>query len=302
MNLINKNLSTAFLLPVYNSEILLSKTLDSLFKQDYKDFKIYIINNGSSDNTEFLLKKYANNDSRIISFNLKEPNLTKALCFGIKEIQEELILRIDAGDTCEKDRVRKTINFMQSNPSCAISYTDYYSQTKQKLSFNLLPDVIGKEDILFFNKIAHSTLCLRKSVLNKFCLDYAGFGKNFQYYGPSQDLMLLSISKFVCDLELAKVPDTSSKIIKGLKGSISLLRKNEQAEAASTIFLINNLKTFRYVGNINLKIKSIIGILINLIRLLKYKVSILKILRLICFLKSTDLNNNFIYQKVLNVK
>ena len=73
MNLINKNLSTAFLLPVYNSEILLSKTLDSLFKQDYKDFKIYIINNGSSDNTEFLLKKYANYDSRIISFKASTP-------------------------------------------------------------------------------------------------------------------------------------------------------------------------------------------------------------------------------------
>ena len=114
--------------------------------------------------------------------------------------------------------------------------------------------------------------------------------------------MLLSISKFVCDLELAKVPNTSSKIIKGVKGSISLLRKNEQARVASIIFLINNLKTLRYEENIDLKIKSIIGILINLIRLLKYKVSILKILRLISFIKSTDLNNNYIYQKVLNVK
>ena len=185
MDLINNNISTAFLLPVYNSEILLSRTLDSLFKQDYKDFKIYIINNGSTDNTELLLKKYAKYDSRIINFNLKKPNLTKALCFGIEEIQEELILRIDAGDTCEKDRVRKTINFMQDNPSCAISYTDWYSETKQKLSFNLVPEVIEKEDILFFNKIATAPL---KPVKNELSIS---FSSKPSFFWKSKFLIIL---------------------------------------------------------------------------------------------------------------
>ena len=144
-----KKISVAFLLPIFNAELLISRTLDSLLKQTYKEFKIYAINNGSTDNSEVILKKYKAIDSRIKIYKLDKPSLTKSLCFGIRVIKEELILRIDAGDISDKDRVLNTINFMVNNPNCAISYTDWYSELNNKLKLFQLPQLIDKEEFYF---------------------------------------------------------------------------------------------------------------------------------------------------------
>ena len=297
-----KKLRVAFLLPIFNAELLISRTLDSLLKQTYKEFKIYVINNGSTDNSESILRKYEAIDSRINIYNLDKPNLTRSLCFGIRMIKEELILRIDAGDISDKDRVLKTINFMLNNPNCAISYTDWYSELSNKLKFFKLPQKIDKEEFLFFNKLAHSTLCLRKSILTNLNFDYSGIGEIYNYEGPSQDLLLLSIAIFVFNLEIAKVPNTSTKLIKGVSESISIIQKKEQARIASIIFLINNIKIFSQEKNIKIKIKSLIGIFINIIRLLKYKKSVSNIWDLCKYLLTKDINNEYIYQKTLLLK
>tara|TARA_B100000963_G_C22587801_1_gene653997 strand:+ start:97 stop:1002 length:906 start_codon:yes stop_codon:yes gene_type:complete len=301
MDSINQKEEIAFLLPVYNGEFSIERTLISILKQEYKFFKIYIINNGSIDNTLSIINKFALKDKRILIYNQDIPNLSKALCLGLDLIEEELILRIDSGDTCDIYRAKRTLEFMKKNKNCAISYTDYFIQMKDKLVFNSLPEILSKKDFLFKNKIAHSTICIRKSFLKKYNFSYAGIGKENLYYGPSQDLFILSIAIFVFNLEVAKIPNTSSIITKNIKNSISYLNKDEQRRVASIILFINNIKFLSSFKFFKFALISLFGLIINGIRLIKYG-SIIKFFKLIYKLYLLNSKDKFIYQALIKIK
>ena len=53
----------SIIIPAYNAEKYIKKCLDSLIKQTKKEIEIIVINDGSKDNTEKLIKSYT--DSRI---------------------------------------------------------------------------------------------------------------------------------------------------------------------------------------------------------------------------------------------
>ena len=131
-----KYLSAVFLLPVYNSEKTIERTIKSILDQDYKEFKLMIIENGSTDSTWQILKKFQEEDKRIILFKLDNASLTHALCYGIKTIKEDLILRIDADDICESNRLSKTIEYMIKNPNVDIGYSDFEDIYKNKCRDN----------------------------------------------------------------------------------------------------------------------------------------------------------------------
>ena len=211
-------------------------------------------------------------------------------------------MRIDSGDTSEFDRTSKTLEFMKENPNCAISFTEYYSQRENKFSLKKLPKVINRKDLIFKNKIAHSTICIRKSILIKYNFNYCGFGNKFLYYGPSQDLLLFSIAKFIFNLNIAKVPNIKSTITLGIKDSISNSNKREQRIIATKLLLTNNLKYLKKANYKINKIKSLGVIFFNFIRLMRYEKTIFSILRLINFLIKQDLDDNYIYQKIIYLK
>ena len=290
----------AFLLPVYNAESSIEKTLYSVFNQDYQNFKLYIINNGSYDKTEKIIRKKSLSDSRIKIYNLSKPNLSKALCYGINVIEEEYILRIDAGDMFDSNRLRKTIKFMLNNPNCSISYTDWKLITGKEIVSNNLPSEIQNRNLLKKNVVSHGTICIRKSVLEKYNFNYSGIGKKNLYFGPSQDLLLLSLAKFVFNLKIEKIDNTFSQIDKEIKTSISYINRNKQRRIASKIFLINNLKTFNKEKNILCKKNILLLIFLNTFRLFRYKQSLKKFISMICYLLN-NINSNFIYQEILKM-
>ena len=56
-----KNISV--IVPIYNSEKYISRCIDSILNQEYKDFELLLINDGSTDNTINIINSY--NDERI---------------------------------------------------------------------------------------------------------------------------------------------------------------------------------------------------------------------------------------------
>ena len=59
-------------MPVYNGEVFLKQTLESLLSQDYADFELVISDNASTDNTIEICYDYARMDKRISAFRNKE--------------------------------------------------------------------------------------------------------------------------------------------------------------------------------------------------------------------------------------
>lgn len=60
------------IIPAHNEESNLPFTLDSLQQQSFKDFKIVIVNDGSTDNTSEVIRKYTDQDSRFETVNLQK--------------------------------------------------------------------------------------------------------------------------------------------------------------------------------------------------------------------------------------
>ena len=84
-------------IPVYNTEQYLPRCIESLINQTYKNIEIVIINDGSTDKTDSIIKKYIN-DSRIKYYNRSNHGIGKTRNFGIKEATGEYITFIDSDD------------------------------------------------------------------------------------------------------------------------------------------------------------------------------------------------------------
>ena len=61
----NEAKTISVIIPVYNTEEYLPRCLDSIISNDYKKLEIICVNDGSTDNSLSVLRKYEQNDNRI---------------------------------------------------------------------------------------------------------------------------------------------------------------------------------------------------------------------------------------------
>jgi glycosyltransferase involved in cell wall biosynthesis len=71
--------------------------------QTYKNFEFLIVNDGSTDNSEKIIKSFS--DSRIIYMSKPNTGLTKSLNFGLMQAKGEYIARIDCDDYSMPNRL-----------------------------------------------------------------------------------------------------------------------------------------------------------------------------------------------------
>lgn len=84
--------------PAYNAEKSLERTVDSVLKQTYSNFEILIINDGSTDSTDSIIKKLEKKDSRIRSFNKENGGVSSARNVGIENSTGDYIAFLDSDD------------------------------------------------------------------------------------------------------------------------------------------------------------------------------------------------------------
>src|SRR4051812_48333219 len=90
------------IIPCYNYGHLIAETIDSIIAQTYQDFQIIVINDGSTDNTEEVVLKYADNDSRINYYKYPNSGLGTSRNRGIEKAIGDYIQFLDADDLIEK--------------------------------------------------------------------------------------------------------------------------------------------------------------------------------------------------------
>lgn len=101
------NPKISIIVPVYNVEKYLEKCLKSLINQTLKEIEIILINDGSTDNSKYIIEKYLKKDKRIILFDKENGGQASARNFGIKKANGEFILFIDSDDFVSTDICKK---------------------------------------------------------------------------------------------------------------------------------------------------------------------------------------------------
>ena len=86
------------IVPVYNTEKYLKKCISSLLSQTLKDIEIICVNDGSTDESLRVLKRFARNDPRIIIIDKKNEGYGKAINVGIDNANADFIGVVDSDD------------------------------------------------------------------------------------------------------------------------------------------------------------------------------------------------------------
>jgi glycosyltransferase involved in cell wall biosynthesis len=215
------------IIPVYNAEKYICECLLSIREQTYGNMEVIVVNDGSTDKTDEIIRSVIVNDSRFIYISRENRGLVATLNQMIEVSRGEFIARMDADDIAFVDRIAHQVKFFLENPDTAAvgSRTEIIDEGGSHVGFCRRP--ISAEDVkayfLYGSPIAHPTVMFNLGAVRKDELRY-----DAQAY-PVEDLelwlRLIRKHKIVnLPLPLLKYRITSS--------GISQTNRQRQAEAS----------------------------------------------------------------------
>ena len=158
----------SIILPTFNAEKYLEKTIFSIISQNYKNFELIIVDNKSIDNTINIVHKFKKKINLKI-INKKTKNLAEALNLGIGVSNGKYIARIDADDLIRKNRFVKQVEFLENNLDYDIVGTN--ALRFKNNSFFIKPFIIEYNDVLlkismiFNSPFIHPSVMIRKKFI-----------------------------------------------------------------------------------------------------------------------------------------
>lgn len=165
-----KNKLVSILIPAYNAEKYIGVALDSALNQTYKNLEIVVVNDGSRDNTEAVIKNYR--DRRLRYFSQENRGIARTRNKLLREAKGEYITFLDSDDIYLPDKVREEVEFLETNSDYGAVYCDlryFFDENPNKLyrhkyvfhSGDILAELLKRQFI------TNTTLMLRRSVIEK---------------------------------------------------------------------------------------------------------------------------------------
>ncbi|NMG18857.1 glycosyltransferase family 2 protein [Brasilonema bromeliae] len=116
MNMVNKMKGelplVSVILPAYNAEAFIIRTLQSIISQTYKNIEILVVDDGSQDKTAEIVESFAQKDRRISLFKQSNSGVASARNLAIENSKGEYIAPIDADDIWYPEKLEKQVQCM----------------------------------------------------------------------------------------------------------------------------------------------------------------------------------------------
>lgn len=100
------------IVPIYNSEKVLSRCIESILNQSYKNLEIILINDGSVDRSIEIMREYQKLDSRIKIIDNKNNGVSETRNIGIRNASGDYIQFVDSDDYIELNMIEETLKVM----------------------------------------------------------------------------------------------------------------------------------------------------------------------------------------------
>ncbi|MBD2430239.1 MULTISPECIES: glycosyltransferase [Fischerella] len=116
------------IIPTYNSEKTIRHTIESVLQQNFSDFELIIINDGSTDSTLEVISHFQDSRIKVFSFDNAGGNVSRNR--GLKQAIGEFVSFLDADDLWTPDKLESQLNALKANPQVAVAYswTDYIDE------------------------------------------------------------------------------------------------------------------------------------------------------------------------------
>lgn len=127
----------SIIVPIYNASKYIRKCIDSLVNQSKKELEFILINDGSTDNTEEVIKEY--NDKRIKYFKNKNQGIGKTRNFGIDKASGKYIMFVDSDDYLDIDACLDLYEVIERDKSDLV-VCDFYKDIDGVLEEVVIPN------------------------------------------------------------------------------------------------------------------------------------------------------------------
>lgn len=250
------------IIPLYNKEDYILRTIDSVLKQSFEDFELLIMNDGSTDGSVALVE--AVDDARIRIISHENIGLSATRNEGAKHALSDLVAFVDADDTWKPDFLLTIMDLYGKYPQAAAFATNYErifpDGSRRPASVFGIDDLKGDGGIMpdFFKMALYevavhpSAVAVKKSVME----ETAGFLKGVRY-GEDQEFF----ARLALRYPFAYSKKVEGEYYKDLENSIT------QAANHFDMPIIELYKDYKSDANLNSQQEYYLEEYINRIRL-----------------------------------
>lgn len=181
----------SIIVPTYNRSDLIKDTIDSILNQQFSDFELIVVSNGSNDNTQDIVQSYGDNR---VHFILQEGSGSPASPRnnGVRHAKGKYVAFCDDDDIWMQDKLSKQYEFMENNPEFGACYTKMKRFNDEGIWIN--PDdecvkITDSSSLLRKNSVPLSSLFVRKALVKEW------FDEDKRIFGSEDFELILRISK-----------------------------------------------------------------------------------------------------------
>jgi GT2 family glycosyltransferase len=120
LHMLNSNPHVSVLMPVFNAAPFLVQSVASIIEQDYRDWELICVNDGSRDGSANILQQFAAIDSRIRVIEQSNSGIVAALQNAIAQSRGQLLARMDADDIAITSRFGKQVDYLAQHPDVVV--------------------------------------------------------------------------------------------------------------------------------------------------------------------------------------
>ena len=189
-------------LPVYNCPKLVGQAIKSILDQTCADFELIVIDDGSTDATPDVLRRYT--DSRLRLVTQSNRGLAGTLNRGIELARGRYIARQDQDDVSFSERLAKQVAYMEGHPACALlgTWAEIWRDDIKTNRVHRHPsdNATLQFELLLDNPFVHSSVMIRTTALE--CVGAYSTDPGRQ---PPEDYELWS--RIARQFEIANLPE-----------------------------------------------------------------------------------------------
>ncbi|HFI0558798.1 TPA: glycosyltransferase family 2 protein [Streptococcus suis] len=240
----------SIIMPAYNGELFIGKTIESVLNQSYRNWELIIVNDGSTDGTLETISTFCDSRIRVINFK-KNCGVISARKIALEKATGQYIAFLDSDDIWYPEKLRFQIEFMKKNGYnfCCTSY-EYIDESDNKLNcvVHSKPKLNYKR-LLYSSAIGNSTVMYNALELGKVSIpdilnreDYALWLKILKMtpyiYGVPDILMQYRVRK----------GSLSRNKLNLIKYHYNLYRKSEKLSIFKSIFYTSSFILLKLIN------------------------------------------------------
>lgn len=216
------------ILPTYNRASVISNAIESIQSQDYKDWELIIIDDGSTDHTKVEVQKYCETDKRVIYFYQENKERSAARNNGINHAKGEFTCFLDSDDQFDPTHLQnlfETISSVENKNLIFVTNSQIINSENTVVAKSEISQGETDAETILLNTITPGQMCVPTTIIQNHL-----FNEKIRI---SEDTELLF--RLITDASLEIVPQATLIYKQHDENSVNPLRYNAYKERKTTL-------------------------------------------------------------------